>query len=199
MERMLKERAASKTEISDRTAQGRHLCVLLLATVAMLTLAGCNKTVEPDQRMIDLAVRAQEHDGYIGTQTRARGWERFKCPNRHELYTMGQKGISDELQAKLDTFRSRVKKEIAPKYPDACVADFVDHIDHAVQLIGIDHVGIASDFDGGGGIVGFQNAGEAFNVTLELVRRGYDKEQIGKLWSGNTLRVLEAVEKVAAR
>jgi membrane dipeptidase len=89
--------------------------------------------------------------------------------------------------------------EIDAKYPAAgraTVKDFVNHIDYAVKLIGIDHVGISSDFDGGGGIEGWNSAAEAFNVTLELVRRGYTEEQIGKLWSGNLLRVWGEVEKV---
>lgn len=90
--------------------------------------------------------------------------------------------------------------EIDAKYPAptrANVKDMVNHIDYAVKLIGIDHVGISSDFDGGGGIDGWDSAAEAFNVTLELVRRGYTEEQIGKLWSGNLLRVWSDVEKVA--
>jgi membrane dipeptidase len=90
--------------------------------------------------------------------------------------------------------------EIDAKFPAAAranVKDFVNHIDYAVKLIGIDHVGISSDFDGGGGIDGWNSAAEAFNVTLELVRRGYTEEQIGKMWSGNLLRVWGEVEKVA--
>ena len=86
-----------------------------------------------------------------------------------------------------------------PAAPRATVADFVDHIDYAVKLIGIDHVGIASDFDGGGGIAGWNSAAEAFNVTLELVRRGYTEEQIAKIWGDNLLRVWGEVEKVAGR
>jgi len=84
-----------------------------------------------------------------------------------------------------------------PAAPRATVKDFVDHIDYAVKLIGIDHVGISSDFDGGGGVDGWNSAAETFNVTLELVRRGYTEEQIGKIWSGNLLRVWGDVEKVA--
>lgn len=89
---------------------------------------------------------------------------------------------------------------IQAKYPvpaRATVSDFVDHIDYAVKLIGIDHVGISSDFDGGGGVTGWNSAAETFNVTLELVRRGYTEEQVGKMWSGNLLRVWAEVEKVA--
>ena len=84
-----------------------------------------------------------------------------------------------------------------PAAPRATVKDFVDHIDYAVKLIGVDHVGISSDFDGGGGVDGWNSAAETFNVTLELVRRGYTEEQIGKIWSGNLLRVWSDVEKVA--
>jgi membrane dipeptidase len=79
----------------------------------------------------------------------------------------------------------------------ATVGDFVDGIDYAVGLIGVDHVGISSDFDGGGGIDGWTSAAETFNVTLELVRRGYTEEQIGKIWGGNLLRVWNEVERVA--
>jgi len=84
-----------------------------------------------------------------------------------------------------------------PVAPRATVKDFVDHIDYLVKYIGIDHVGISSDFDGGGGVDGWNSAAETFNVTLELVRRGYTEEQIGKIWSGNLLRVWGEVEKVA--
>ena len=77
------------------------------------------------------------------------------------------------------------------------VQDFVDHIDYMVDLIGIDHVGISSDFDGGGGIEGWSDASETFNVTLELVKRGYTEEEITKLWGANLMRVLDEVQKVS--
>ena len=86
---------------------------------------------------------------------------------------------------------------IDAKFPRAAVSDFVDHIDHVVKTIGIDHVGIGSDFDGGGGITGWSDASESKNVTRELVRRGYTEAQIGKIWSGNLLRVWRAVEQAA--
>ena len=82
--------------------------------------------------------------------------------------------------------------------PAVNVSDFIDHVDYLVGKIGIEYVGISSDFDGGGGVEGWNDASETFNVTLELVRRGYSEEEIGKLWSGNLLRVLDEVEKVAA-
>ncbi len=78
------------------------------------------------------------------------------------------------------------------------VADFVDHMDYAVQRIGLGHVGISSDFDGGGGFSGWHDAGESQNVTAELVQRGYDAAEIGLLWGGNFLRLLRLAEAHAA-
>jgi membrane dipeptidase len=90
--------------------------------------------------------------------------------------------------------------EIDRKYPGdppATVKDFVDHIEYAVKLIGIEHVGIASDFEGGGGVTGWSDASAAFNVTLELARRGYTEAQIEKLWGGNLLRTMDEVQRIA--
>ncbi len=87
---------------------------------------------------------------------------------------------------------------IDAKYPRATVKDFVDHIDHMVGVIGIDNVGIVSDFDGGGGVDGWDSATETMNVTAELVARGYSEEDISKLWSENTLALWRRVDAVAA-
>ena len=86
-----------------------------------------------------------------------------------------------------------------PADPAATVMDFVNHIDYVVKRIGIDHVGISSDFDGGGGVDGWRNASESMNVTAELVRRGYTEQEIAKIWGGNLLRVMAAVEKAAGK
>ena len=112
----------------------------------------------------------------------------------------GRGGRGNATQAAIDSlppdrrvvFNQRMAKidRIYPAPTRATVADFVNHIDYAVKLIGIDHVGISSDFDGGGGVTGWNDASETFNVTLELVKRGYTEEQIAKIWSGNLLRVM---------
>jgi len=96
--------------------------------------------------------------------------------------------VEEALQARMDEITAE----------PVGVADFVDHIDYMVELIGLEHVGISSDFDGGGGVDGWMDASDTFNVTLELVRRGYTEEEIGMLWSGNLLRVLDEVQAVAA-
>ena len=76
----------------------------------------------------------------------------------------------------------------------ATVQDVCNHIDHIVKVAGIDHVGIGTDFDGGGGVTGCNDVSEMGNITLELVKRGYTKPQIRKIWGGNLMRVLRDVE-----
>jgi len=97
----------------------------------------------------------------------------------------------------------KIGKELVKTSADAPeavnVSDFVNHIDYIVNLIGIDHVGISSDFDGGGGIEGWDDASETFNVTLELVKRGYTEDEIAKLWGGNLMRVLDEVQATAKK
>ncbi len=119
----------------------------------------------------------------------------------------GGQGMTPEQRAEFMANRERVNEAAAPRIaaevdpvaPPVDVARFVDHIDYLVDLIGIEHVGISSDFDGGGGVEGWDDASETFNVTLELVRRGYTEDEIGMLWSGNLLRVLDEVQAVAAQ
>ncbi len=83
--------------------------------------------------------------------------------------------------------------------PMATVADLVDHLDHVVNLVGVDYVGIGTDFDGGGRLADCDDATELGNITLELVRRGYSKKDIEKIWSGNLMRVFREVESIAGR
>jgi len=85
--------------------------------------------------------------------------------------------------------------EFLTKTGTASVKDAVDHIDYIVQLVGINYVGVGSDFDGGGGIKGLQNAGDYLQITMELIRRGYSDFDIAKILGGNLMRVLEAVER----
>lgn len=86
---------------------------------------------------------------------------------------------------------------IDDKFPQklANVSDVVDHIDHMVKIAGIDHVGIGTDFDGGGGVDGCEDVSQMGNITLELVKRGYSEKDIKKIWGGNLMRVMRDVEK----
>ena len=124
----------------------------------------------------------------------------FKWYERSELNDLSETELEAfiEISYKVRTMADSLAadRKTAPSPVD--VQDLVDHIDYLVELIGIDHVGISSDFDGGGGIEGWSDASETSNVTVELIRRGYSKEDIEKLWGGNLLRVLDAVQQVAA-
>jgi len=114
----------------------------------------------------------------------------------------------DEVQKKYGDFNTltpEVQKQMRDEYRAtqkkyqklATVTDVVDHIDHVVQVIGIDYVGIGTDFDGGGGVDGCRTVAEMKNITIELLRRGYKKEDIEKIWGGNVMRVFREVENVA--
>jgi len=88
---------------------------------------------------------------------------------------------------------------IEAEYPEGVLKDFIDHIVYAVDLIGVDHVGIVSDFDGGGGLPGWNSAAETMNVTKALIGRGYNEEEIGKIWSGNMIATWRRVDEAAAK
>jgi membrane dipeptidase len=151
--------------------------------IQMVALASYVKVDSPERREAIQALRQE-----MGFADRAA--LRDMTEEEREAYAARM----EELRA---TYEARME-EIDARWPPPDVSAFVDHIDYAKNLIGVDHVGIGSDFDGGGGIPGFNDAGEALNVTVELVRRGYTDEEIKKIWGGNLLRVWREVEGVAA-
>lgn len=85
---------------------------------------------------------------------------------------------------------------IHPVRKEASIKDIMNHLEHAIKVAGIDHVGIGSDFDGGGGVIGCENAAELIHITAELLQRGYSEEDIAKIWGGNFLRVMKEVQDV---
>jgi microsomal dipeptidase-like Zn-dependent dipeptidase len=107
------------------------------------------------------------------------------------------RNVSDQLMkaiaAKGGVVQICFYKYFLKKNGQARLKDAVDHIDYVVKLVGIDFVGIGTDFDGDGGIPGVQTASELPQVTMELIRRGYSDEDIAKIWGGNLMRVMEAV------
>jgi membrane dipeptidase len=122
--------------------------------------------------------------------------EELGVPDRRTIWRMSQEE-RDALGPKLEELAKR-QVEVEKIYPPTGLKDMVDHIDHAVRVAGIDHVGIGTDFDGGGGVPGFNNHSEARNVTEELISRGYSEQDIRKIWGGNLLRVWRDVARVAA-
>ncbi|MEQ9125048.1 MAG: membrane dipeptidase, partial [Alphaproteobacteria bacterium] len=110
---------------------------------------------------------------------------------------MGLHSMRSASPALLDDY-ARERARVLAAYPDVGLSAFVDHVDHAVQTVGVDHVGLSADFDGGGGVQGWDSAAETFNVTRELLARGYAEADLAKIWGGNIVRVMRAA-KAAAR
>jgi membrane dipeptidase len=149
--------------------------------IQMVALGGFLKTDVPARR--DAIAKAREELGLPA----GRGADPATMTEEQRAE---QKKKTEQLQERM--------KEIDAKYPPAMLKDFVDHLDHAVKVAGIDHVGVGTDFDGGGGVPGLNDDTDLPNVTIELVRRGYTEAQIKKIWSENLLRVWREVERVAA-
>ncbi len=121
----------------------------------------------------------------------------LELPGRREMFRMSEED-REALRPKLEEYERRLA-EIEKIHPPTGLKEMVDHIDHVVKVVGINHVGIGTDFDGGGGIPGFNNHAEAKNMTDELINRGYSAEDINKIWGGNLLRVMREVAKVASK
>ena len=101
-----------------------------------------------------------------------------------------------------DALRLKAMEEfraLNDKFPQdrPTVKDLVDHIDHVKKIVGIDYVGIGTDFDGGGGVVGCDDVSGMIHVTEELIRRGYTDKEIEKIWGGNFMRVFNKVKDLA--
>ncbi len=116
---------------------------------------------------------------------------------REDLGLTDSDGFAAASDETLATFRTRLA-EINRTYPGAGVTGLVDHIQYAAEKIGVEHVGIASDFQGGGGLRGWRDAAQTQNVTAEMLRRGFSEDDVAKIWGGNLLRVMAEVETVAA-
>jgi membrane dipeptidase len=108
------------------------------------------------------------------------------------------RGIRDDgLRAKAMAEMAAINEKYPLARPD--VKDLVDHIDHVRKVVGIDYVGIGTDFDGGGGIVGCDDVSGMIHVTEELIRRGYTDREIEKVWGGNFFRVFGQVIAAAGK
>lgn len=117
-----------------------------------------------------------------------------KVKELREKWSSNTEEMTDEMREQ----RWREFSELKNKYVRlATVTDAVNHIQHVVDIIGIDHVGIGSDFDGGGGIEGCRDVSTMNNITKELIRRGYSREDIAKIWGGNFFRVMGQAQALA--
>ncbi|MDA1289019.1 MAG: membrane dipeptidase [Bacteroidetes bacterium] len=158
----------------------------VVQTVALGTFVNKVKQ-EKYQSAVDSVLKQTASD--LGIEYLSRR-EQYSLPEEKRLvYQESWNTVQEEAKEALE-----IVKQITPPVN---VSDFVDHIDYIKNKIGIDHVGISSDFDGGGGIEGWMDASQTFNITLELVKRGYSEEEIKKIWSGNLLRVLDRAQEIS--
>ncbi len=157
--------------------------------------SGCRALSDRSRNLDDRQLKVLAKNGGVIQIVTVGGFLKAGISQRRKAINVLKKELDDG-RINGGQFQKRMK-EIDAKYPSANLIDFVDHIDHAVKVAGIDHVGIGSDFDGGGGVTGFNDHSEALNVTIELVKRGYSEEDISKIWGANLMRVWREVEKVA--
>jgi membrane dipeptidase len=196
-------------DVSHPSKQANLQAIALSRAPVIASHSAARAVADHSRNMDDEQLLALKKNGGVIQTVAFDSYVKIKPPDSPERAAAIAKlrldiGLQGGPQSQADATRNEFRRRMAeldkqfPPPPMATVSDFVDHIDYLVKKIGIDHVGISSDFDGGGGVKGWNGADETFNVTLELVRRGYTEEQIGKIWSGNLLRVMEDVQKVAA-
>lgn len=161
----------------------------VVQTVAFKSYVNSDKNTANSQKTNELMAEIAKEEGFEMLGRR----QAFQLPAAERT------AYFEKYMAFQEKAAPRIESEVNSVAPPVDVADFVDHIDYLVEKIGLKHVGISSDFDGGGGVYGWNGAEETFNVTLELVKRGYSEEEIGMMWSGNLLRVLDEVQEVAAQ
>ena len=200
-EAMLQTVALSKAPVIASHSSVRALCNVSRniddeQLLALKQTGGVFQVVAYQDFLKKREVDSPERQAALATARRSFGLPDQNGPGHRLRLHSALKQLPDDRRAEYETKLAEIDQEYPGNAP-ASLKDLVDHIDHAVKLIGIDHVGISSDFDGGGGVEGWNDASETFNVTLELVRRGYGKEQIEKLWGGNLLRVMNEVENTA--
>jgi len=119
-------------------------------------------------------------------------------PERKRAIEKLEEKYGEYSEIKDEKIKQKVREEymkIMEKYPtpSATLEDMVDHIDYVKELVGVDYVGIGTDFDGGGGLDGCNDVSEMPNITRELLKRGYTEEEIRKIWGGNLMRVFQKV------
>lgn len=182
-------------DVSHISVESFYDVIKVSNTPVIASHSGCRALADNSRNLYDEQLKTLAKNGGVIQIVTVSGFLKLGSSQYRKAMSDLKKELDDG-RIKNEQFQERMK-EIDTKYPPANLSDFVDHIDHAVKIAGIDHVGIGSDFDGGGGVPGFNDHSEALNVTIELLRRGYSEEDISKIWGANLLRVWREVEKVA--
>jgi len=205
---------------------GEELVAALNLAGIMVDVSHSGRATMMDAAALSAAPIIASHSGAWGVEENARNLDDEQLRAIAEVNGVAQmvalasyvKANSPEHQGELDAIAARMgletraaraamsdetsteyyaaRAEVTARHGVATISDYVDHIDHAVSVAGVDHVGIASDFDGGGGLQDWQDATGTPAVTAELLQRGYSEADIAKIWGGNLLRVLADVERI---
>jgi len=174
--------------------------VLRITKLPVIASHSCSRAVCDNPRnLTDDGLRAVAKNGGVIQMCILSDYVKTPDPNpaRDSAKAVVRRKYNDFIRLSPEEERSAwdEMREVSKKFPQhlATIKDVVNHIDHIVKIAGIDHVGIGTDFDGGGEVSGCFDVSEMGNITLELVKRGYDEEQIRKIWGGNLMRVFTAV------
>ena len=188
----LADSANPRQDLGDKEAEHGGLSALGRAVVAELNRLGMLVDVAHVSRESMLQAAACSRGPVVATHSCIRAL----CDHPRNLDD-GQLDVLRDVGgvAQVTAVSGFLRKDAKPE--QVGVADFVDHIDYAVRRIGIEHVGISSDFDGGGWFKGWEDAAATPSITAELVHRGYRKAELALLWGGNFLRVLRRAEELA--
>lgn len=196
-------------DVSQLTSAAVLQTVQLSSVPVIASHSGLRSRVDVPRNLSDAELKAIAARGGVVHLVAYAGYVKDNPQRRAEYQktiweAFGLKQGVDDPKAKLDAatyakYRAAYRNYSSNGWRYATVSDYVDSIDAAVKLVGIDHAGISSDFNQGGGVTHFAHVGEAHGVTRELLRRGYTEEQIKQLWGGNFLRVFKAVETARAR
>ncbi|MBK1876948.1 dipeptidase [Pelagicoccus mobilis] len=185
---------------SDKTAWD---ILELSATPVIASHSGCYACYPHPRNLNDALLREIAHRGGVVQMNMFSAYMMDVPKNEErsaafkkwfETYRSGRELNESEKKASLEEYIALNKKY--PK-PLSSVSAVVDHIDHMVKVMGVDHIGISGDFDGGGGVEESMDIGQMMPITIEMLRRGYTEEDLRKFWGANVMRVLDACEEYA--
>lgn len=186
------------SHVGEATAQD----AIALSRAPVIASHSTVKAVHDNPRgLTDAQLRAIRDTGGVAQITAFRAYLAEVNPDvlseveqlRNRLGLVSSAAWASVSEATMAEYRAELAR-IRSTYGDVTLDQYLDHVDHAVQVAGIDHVGLSGDFDGGGGVAGWDSAADSPNVTAGLLQRGYSKEDIAKLWGQNLLRVMRAVQ-----
>ncbi|MCY4156050.1 MAG: dipeptidase [Gammaproteobacteria bacterium] len=178
-------------DVSQITEQALLQTAALSSAPVVASHVGVRALVDHPRNLTDRALMAVKESGGVVHIVAFDAYLKQPSPERLEaIFDLLGRNPRETDEQRIAYLKET--RQINERLPGASVADLADQVDYVVELLGIDHVGLATDFNHGGGIAGWMDEGDAANVTAELVRRGYSEDEIAKIWGGNFLRVFEA-------